>query len=192
MSLPKILTSSGFLLAILCFFFNFMTISCSEQPVATISGITLLMGGRPEAVSPEWSQQFDNPDAAESGQNGNAALTRSRPVPMQPIAAITVLLALLGIFATWGPGRLTRLSSIILSSSAIISLFALRYSLSDFKSLIEAEQADLPPLTKEDLQFINLFTIDWGMGYWGAIFFLFLVLIGNLWLLLTKGRKFFR
>lgn len=168
-TLSNALTSSGFLAVIVCFFFNFMTISCSEQPMATVTGWTLVTGGKPDPVIPEWSKGLKNADIAEYGQNGNAALTQSRRIPMQPAAAIPLLAAALGIIAVWGPRKLSACTCGVLSACGIASLLYLRYTLSDFDRLILSANSDLTPLTPEDMRFIRLFSVDWGGGFWAAV-----------------------
>ncbi|MBO9638023.1 hypothetical protein [Siphonobacter aquaeclarae] len=188
-TLSNILTSSGFLAVIVCFFFNFLTISCSEQPVATVTGWTLVTGGKPDPVIPEWSKGLKNEDIAEFGQNGNAALTQSRRIPMQPAAAIPLLAAALGIIAVWGPRRLAACTCGVLAMSGLASLLYLRYTLSDFDRLIRTANSDLTPLSPEDLRFIRLFSVDWGGSFWAAVFLFGCILVYCIFNTLRKRTR---
>lgn len=185
-SLPRLFSSSGFLLVILCFFFNFMTISCNHEPVATITGWSLVKGGKPQAVVPKWAEGLSNEDIKEFGQNGNAALTQSRRIPMQPSAAVVVLLCVLGIGMSWAPAKISLYGNSIASGLSIILLLMLRHFLSDFDTIISTATVDLNPLSKEDLQFIRLFFISWNWPYWLALSILIAIFGNTVYQLLRK------
>ncbi|PQA58617.1 hypothetical protein C5O19_02835 [Siphonobacter curvatus] len=185
-SVLKLFSSSGFLLVLLCFFFNFMTISCNDEPVAIISGWTLVKGGKPDPVIPKWTEGLSSADIEEFGQNGNAALTQSRRVPMQPAAAAVILCCALGLGVSWAPKRMAPLGSLLLSGLSLVALGILHYHLSDFDTILDTASADLNPLNKEDLQFIRLFAIHWDWAYWLAVTLLALIFGNNLYHLLRK------
>ncbi len=185
-SFPRLLNSSGFLLVITCFFFNFITISCNHEPVATIRGWTLVKGGKPEAVIPQWAEGLSNEDIREFGQNGNAALTQSRRIPMQPAATAIVLLCALGVMVSWAPSKIALYGTTVAAGLSILALGMLHYFLADFDRISHTATADLNPLSKEDLQFIRLFSIDWNWPYWLALSILILIFGHTVYQLLRK------
>ena len=149
----------------LSFFLNFATIRCTERPIATLSGLTLVMGGHAEPVQQRYR---DATDDAGLSENGNRKLLQSRQVPPQPWAVAAFVAAIVGLmlslFGLRGGLRLATVAGL----AAVACLVVLRVSVHDLPTLDLRSGGELLNMPREDRQFLNLFDVHWEPGYYLA------------------------
>ena len=100
------ISSSLYLLILICFFLPFVSVSCQKQEVVTVTGLDLATGKSLPRENIFWSGE--------------------RAVPPQPLAVAALILTLAGAAAGLLKGKTGAFGGILLGLSGMITLFLLK------------------------------------------------------------------
>jgi len=148
-----------YLVAILCFFLPFVTVSCASVQIAEVTGFDLLL-----------NKDIETPPGLEDLVPGGTTpsdvsvqeIFRDDPRPFAIAAAAAAVLALGLAFV---PRRPVRVTGLILGVATAALVFSLR-----FRFHMDVPSAeDLPQGTPDIFGGVNPITVTYGLGYWGAM-----------------------
>jgi xanthine/uracil permease len=114
----KFISPSLFLLVALCFFLPFVSFTCQEQKIATVTGMELVTGTKIEKL------QMQN----MGSQQENSELLKQNRLDSEPLAIAAFTFAILGIVVSFFP-RYSKILSIISAALGVLMLLFLRSSL---------------------------------------------------------------
>ncbi|PWB70119.1 hypothetical protein C3F09_09510 [candidate division GN15 bacterium] len=170
-------------IVLICFFMPFLKISCGGQPIASITGIDLAMGKKIEPPNPfgntpggtadryrsdqsantgqtgEDQLQFNNPSdstqqfASSDSDNPFGSGTGEAKIDPQPVAAVSLGLAVIALLGALGASRRAMLFSAVAAAISAILLFILKSNMS----------GDIPP------QMAAVLAFEWTWSYWVAL-----------------------
>jgi hypothetical protein len=149
---------SPFMFAVigLCFFLPFISISCSGQRLATLSGVQLVTGADITVDADELTQELGDAFGAPADEDAPPETQENDPSVWAIIALAAAVLGVVVGFVT--KGRTRAIASLTAAVLGLGGLIGLRFDLEG--DLSEAE---------------GLVTVDYRIGYWIAAL-LFLVL----------------
>lgn len=163
--ISRLLRPGLFVGCLLSFFLNFATVRCTQKPIASITGLTLVTGGHAQPVQERYR---DSTDDGSISENGNLKMIHSRQVPPQPWAVAAFVAATVGLmlslFGFRGSLRLATVAGLV----AVACLVVLRISVNDLPTLDLRSGGELLNMPREDRQFLNLFDVHWQPGYYLA------------------------
>ncbi|HSD62974.1 MAG TPA: zinc ribbon domain-containing protein [Ignavibacteriaceae bacterium] len=107
-----------FFLVALCFFLPFVSFTCQEQKIATVTGMELVTGTKIE----KFQMQKFNPETDDS------ELTKQNELNSEPMAIAAFIFAILGIVVSLNL-RYSKILSVVSAALGILMLLFLRSSL---------------------------------------------------------------
>ncbi|MGH2693083.1 MAG: hypothetical protein ACRDHM_11395 [Actinomycetota bacterium] len=190
----RYLSSPFFLIALICFFLPFFTVTCGGQKLTEVTGLQLVTGEAEDQIS----EDLQDLAGGGGGIPGLGDIPIPGPTPSVPIvpdvpgdlgegpdlgtpmiwAIAAAAVALLGVFLSLVRGRTGGLLALILGAAGTVLLFLLTSAFKNafFEDGPEAAQAK------------QIITIENKIGYWVALFGFILAAVTGLIRLMIPDR----
>jgi len=160
------ISASFFAVVLICFLFPFVTVSCNEQTVAQVSGVDLVTGTTIEAPGTASVPQDTLPENAPNTD-------RESEIPADGRAILAAAAAIGGLVSSLIANK-ARLSAIPMALSLLGVLMLL---------LIRSEVEEKAASAGVGLVGVS---VNYGIGYWGALIFFLAAIFLNGWAFLGK------